>query len=81
MLKTQSTTEDPSKKAIQLEMNVKKLTQDLVESRNQLTEMKKETNKLRQEKVGLQNMMDKMKKDAEKEKGAAPKKGPGGKVA
>lgn len=81
MLKTQSTSEDPSKKAIQLEMNVKKLTQDLVESRNQLTEMKKENNKLRQEKVGLQNMMDKMKKDAEKEKNATPKKATGGKVA
>jgi hypothetical protein len=81
LIKTQATNEDPSKKAIQLEMNVKKLTQDLVESRNQLTEMKKETNKLRQEKVGLQNLMDKMKKDAEKEKNATPKKAPGGKVA
>jgi hypothetical protein len=49
-----------------LENSVKKLTQDLVESRNQLAEMKKETNKLRQEKTALQNMLDKSKKDLEK---------------
>lgn len=49
-----------------LENSVKKLTQDLVESRNQQAELKKETNKLRQEKTALQNMLDKAKKDLEK---------------
>ncbi len=49
-----------------LENSVKKLTQDLVESRNQQAELKKETNKLRQEKTALQNMLDKSKKDLEK---------------
>ncbi len=49
-----------------LENSVKKLTQDLVESRNQMAEMKKETNKLRQEKTALQNSFDKAKKDLEK---------------
>ena len=49
-----------------LENSVKKLTQDIVESRNQLGEMKKETNKLRQEKTALQNLLDKAKKDLEK---------------
>jgi hypothetical protein len=49
-----------------LENSVKKLTQDLVESRNQLGEMKKDTNKLRQEKTALQNLLDKAKKDLEK---------------
>lgn len=49
-----------------LENSVKKLTQDIVESRNQLAEMKKETNKLRQEKTALQNTLDKAKKDLEK---------------
>lgn len=49
-----------------LENSVKKLTQDLVESRNQLAEMKKDTNKLRQEKTALQNLLDKAKKDLEK---------------
>jgi chromosome segregation ATPase len=60
-------------KTAHLENNVRKLTQDLVESRNQMAEMKKETNKLRQDKIALQNQLDKMKKDAEKTKGAAPK--------
>lgn len=63
-------------KTAHLENNVRKLTQDLVESRNQLAEMKKETNKLRQDKTSLQNQLDKMKKDFEKSKNAAPK-GPG----
>ena len=45
---------------------MKKLTQDIVESRNQLAEMKKDTNKLRQEKTALQNLLDKAKKDLEK---------------
>ncbi len=49
-----------------LENSVKKLTQDIVESRNQLAEMKKETQKLRQEKTALQNLLDKAKKDLEK---------------
>ncbi len=49
-----------------LENSVKKLTQDLVESRNQQAELKKDTNKLRQEKTALQNLLDKAKKDLEK---------------
>jgi chromosome segregation ATPase len=59
-----------------LENSVKKLTQDLVESRNQLAEGKKEVNKLRQEKTALQNLLDKAKKDLEKyeKKPASPKK-------
>lgn len=68
--------EESSKvKLSQMEGSVKKLTQDLVESRNQLAEMKKETNKLRQEKTALQNQVDKMKKEAEKAKPVTPKKG------
>jgi regulator of replication initiation timing len=66
----------------QLEANVKKLTQDLSESRNQIAEMKKEANKLRQEKTALQNQMDKFKKDAEKaEKSGPASKKPGSKAA
>jgi regulator of replication initiation timing len=67
--------EEPSTKgkAAHLEANVRKLTQDLVETRNQMAEMKKETNKLRLDKTSLQNQIDKMKKDAEKAKAAAPK--------
>lgn len=61
-------------KTAHLENNVRKLTQDLVESRNQLGEMKKETNKLRQDKTALQNLVDKMKKDADKASAALPKK-------
>ncbi len=59
-----------------LENSVKKLTQDLVESRNLQAELKKETNKLRQEKTSLQNTLDKTKKDLEKyeKKPASPKK-------
>jgi hypothetical protein len=67
-------------KQSQLENSVKKLTQDLVESRNQLAEGKKETNKLRQEKTALQNQIDKMKKEADKGKVSVPKK-PGSKAA
>lgn len=67
-------------KLSQMENSVKKLTQDLVDSRNQLAEMKKETNKLRQDKTALQNQVDKMKKEAEKAKPATPKK-PGSKAA
>jgi hypothetical protein len=61
-------------KISQLENSVKKLTQDLVENKNQLAEAKKETNKLRQEKTALQNQFDKLKKESEKSKAAAPKK-------
>ncbi|HXH29768.1 MAG TPA: hypothetical protein VNJ01_03035 [Bacteriovoracaceae bacterium] len=64
-----------------LEASVKKLTQDIVESRNQNVEMKKEINKLRQEKTGQQNLIEKLKKDSSKEKGALPKKNGGGKAA
>ncbi|WP_408098887.1 hypothetical protein ACJVC5_08200 [Peredibacter sp. HCB2-198] len=61
-------------KIAQMEASVKKLTMDLVETKNQLADMKKETNKLRQEKTALQNQADKMKKEAEKAKTAAPPK-------
>lgn len=61
-------------KIAQMEGSVKKLTMDLVETKNQLAEMKKETNKLRQEKTALQNQADKMKKEADKAKAAVPKK-------
>lgn len=67
-------------KVSQLENSVKKLTQDLLQTKNQLSEEKKETNKLRQEKTALQNQLDKLKKEADKAKPASPKK-PGGKAA
>ncbi len=77
----QPTGDDGSKvKVTQLENSVKKLTQDIVESKGLLAEAKKETNKLRQEKTALQNMVDKLKKDAVKAKAAMPKK-PNGKAA
>lgn len=61
-------------KLSQLENSVKKLTQDLLDSKTQLADAKKETNKLRQEKTALQNQLDKLKKEADKAKSAAPKK-------
>lgn len=73
-----SAAEDGQSKAkiTHLENSVKKLTQDIVESRNQLAEIKKESNKLRQEKTALQNLLDKAKKDLEKyeKKAATPGK-------
>lgn len=79
--KSTAAPEDNSKvKVNQLENSLKKLTQDLVQARNQLGEEKKETNKLRQDKTALQNQLDKLKKDADKAKPATPKK-PGGKAA
>lgn len=73
--------DDGSKvKLTQLENSVKKLTQDLIEAKNQIAESKKETNKLRQDKTALQNQLDKLKKEADKQKSALPKK-PGGKAA
>lgn len=68
--------ENSKVKIAQMEGSVKKLTMDLVETKNQLADMKKETNKLRQEKTALQNQVDKMKKEADKAKPAAagPKK-------
>lgn len=79
--KAAASLDDNSKvKLAQLENSVKKLTQDLVQARNQLGEEKKETNKLRQDKTALQNQLDKLKKEADKGKPAAPKK-PGGKAA
>jgi hypothetical protein len=71
---------DDSKKAIQLEGTVKKLTLDLVNCRNEMAEAKKELIKIRQEKTALQNLVDKMKKEADKSKPAAAKR-PGGKAA
>ncbi len=72
--------ENAKVKLNQLEASYKKLNQDLAESRNQLTEAKKEVNKLRQDKTALQNQFDKLKKDSDKGKPAVPKK-PGGKAA
>ncbi len=62
----QNNNEDSLKKATQLEGNVKKLSQDLIESKNNESELKKEVNKLKQEKTALQNQIDKLKKDMEK---------------
>jgi hypothetical protein len=75
--------DDNSKvKVNQLEASLKKLTHDLVESRSQMAEMKKDTNKLRQEKTALQNQLDRMKKIMDKNQAALPKKpGAGGKAA
>ena len=72
--------ETSSVKVTQLENSVKKLTQDLIASKNVIAEAKKETNKLRQDKTALQNQLDKLKKEADKAKSAAPKK-PGSKAA
>lgn len=70
--------DDSSKvKLNQLENSVRKLTQDLVESRNLVAENKRDTNKLRQEKTALQNQLDKLKKETEKAKAALPKKNNG----
>lgn len=83
-LKPQKTANGPDEaskvKVSQLETSVKKLTQDLLQAKNQVNEEKKETNKLRQEKTALQNQLDKLKKEAEKAKSASPKK-PGSKAA
>lgn len=56
-------------KVAHLDAAVKKMTQDLTTSANQLAESKKEINKLRQEKTALQNQLDKAKKDADKAAG------------
>lgn len=82
-MKSASASEDNSSKLkiTHLETSLKKLTQDLVESRNGLNDMKKESNKLRQEKTALQNQLEKLKKDNEKAKSAMPKKTNGGKAA
>lgn len=53
-------------KVAHLDAAVKKMTQDLTTSANQLAEAKKEMNKLRQEKTALQNQLDKLKKDADR---------------
>lgn len=52
-----------------MESSVKKLSQDLADSKKQLNDAKKEANKLRQEKTALQNQLDKMTKS----KGGAKK--------
>lgn len=79
--KTGPTGDEGSKvKVTQLENSVKKLTQDLIEAKNQIADSKKETNKLRQDKTALQNQLDKLKKEADKNKSASPKKA-GGKAA
>lgn len=67
-------------KVTQLENALRKLTQDLIESRNLLADSKKETNKIRQDKTALQNLFDKVKKDADRAKAELSKK-PSGKAA
>jgi len=82
--KKEAITEDNGSKVktSQLEESVKKLSRDLLESRNQMADLKKEATKLRQEKTALQNLLENTKKSGEKLKGAAPKKmGSGGKAA
>jgi predicted nucleic acid-binding Zn-ribbon protein len=75
---TSSASEDGSKvRVTQLENSLKKLTQDLIDVRTQLAEVKKESNKLRQEKTALQNQVDRLAKDNAKGKFGAKK----GKVA
>lgn len=68
-----------------LEASIKKLTQDLIESRNLQAEGKKEVNKVRLEKTAIQNELEKLKKESEKSKAAAAaspnKPNPGGKAA
>lgn len=68
-----------------LEASIKKLTQDLLESRNLLAEGKKEVNKVRLEKTAIQNELEKLKKDSEKSKASAAaspnKPNSGGKAA
>ena len=74
--------DEANKKVAHLESSVKKLTQDLVESRNQQAEMKKESIKFKSEKTGLQNQIEALKKDLEKEKEkSASQKKSGGKAA
>ena len=65
-------------KVLQLETSLKRLTQDLIQSKNDLAEMKKESNKLRQDKTALQNQLDRAKKDLERANKAQK---PGGKAA
>ncbi|HLT22997.1 MAG TPA: hypothetical protein VKZ84_06130 [Bacteriovoracaceae bacterium] len=54
------------KKMLHVEANLKKITQDLIEARNQTNDFKKENNKLRQEKTALQNQLERMRKEAQK---------------
>ncbi|MFA5583214.1 MAG: hypothetical protein WDA09_03290 [Bacteriovoracaceae bacterium] len=54
------------KKLLHVEANLKKITQDLIEARNQTNDFKKENNKLRQEKTALQNQIERMRKEAQK---------------
>jgi hypothetical protein len=70
----QVNSEDAVKKAVQLEANMKKLSQDLIESKNQYAELKKELNKVKQDKTSLQNQIDKMKKDQGKPSPSGPAK-------
>jgi hypothetical protein len=75
----QTSSDDGNKRVAQLEVNLKKLSQDLLESRSQAAELKKEANKLRLEKTSMQNQLDKHKKDSEKSgKGASIRKPDGG---
>ncbi|HLW55951.1 MAG TPA: hypothetical protein VKY27_01120 [Bacteriovoracaceae bacterium] len=58
------------KKMQHVEASLKKITQDLLDARNQTNEFKKENNKLRQEKTALQNQLDRLKKESMKAKKA-----------
>jgi hypothetical protein len=71
--------DEPNKKLAQLEASVKKLNQDLIESRNLQAELKKEAIKFKSEKTGLQNQINALIKelDKEKEKSASHKKSDG----
>lgn len=76
MSRNQSAPEDGQTKGklAHLETSVKKLTQDLIAERNQISEAKKEINRARLEKTALQNQVDKLNKELERLKAAQPKK-------
>lgn len=59
------------KKIAHLETNLKKLTQDIIDARNQNNELRKENNKLRSEKTAMKNEVERLKKEKMKGKKAA----------
>lgn len=69
-IKAQRSVSVDEKKVVHIEASLKKVTQDLLDAKNQTNEFKKENNKLRQEKTALQNQLDRMKKEAIKAKRA-----------
>lgn len=70
-LKVQRSGAVDEKKMLHVEASLKKVTQDLLEARNQTNDYKKENNKLRQEKTAIQNQLDRMKKESLKAKKSA----------